>query len=65
MYALCYYAGSAFGYHSISMGWYMDQLIRRVDPEHRSAGQFFQEEIAKPFGKYAPTSRDYVNLKEK
>ena len=42
--------GTAVGYHAITIGMYMDQLVRRIDPKHRSVPQFFDEEIAKPFG---------------
>ncbi|MEO1137531.1 MAG: serine hydrolase domain-containing protein, partial [Pseudomonadota bacterium] len=35
-------------YHFLSLGFYEGELIRRVDPEHRTLGQFFQEEIATP-----------------
>ncbi len=42
--------GTRHGYHGISLGWYEGELIRRVDPQHRSLGRFFQEEIAKPLG---------------
>ena len=41
--------GDGFGYHAVTMGILVDQLIRRVDPEHRSLSSFFQEEIAEPF----------------
>ena len=37
-------------YHAISLGFYEGELLRRVDPQHRSLGQFFQEEIASPLG---------------
>jgi len=37
------------GYHALTFGWLCEQLVRRVDPQHRSLGQFLQEEIAKPF----------------
>ncbi|MHA1642362.1 MAG: serine hydrolase domain-containing protein [Promethearchaeota archaeon] len=40
--------GEKQGYHGITLGWYENELIRRTDPKHRSIGQFFQEEIAKP-----------------
>jgi CubicO group peptidase (beta-lactamase class C family) len=40
--------GAKHGYHAISLGWYEGELIRRVDPQHRSLGQFFADEIAKP-----------------
>jgi CubicO group peptidase (beta-lactamase class C family) len=32
----------------MTVGLYMQELIRRVDPQHRSLGRFFHEEIAKP-----------------
>ncbi len=31
-------------------GYYESELLRRVDPERRSLGQFFQDEIATPLG---------------
>ena len=40
--------GTRHGYHSMTIGFYMQELIRRVDPEHRTLGRFFQEEIANP-----------------
>lgn len=40
--------GTRHGYHGISLGWYQGELIRRVDPLHRSLGVFFQEEIVRP-----------------
>lgn len=40
--------GTRHGYHALSLGWYEGELIRRVDPEHRSLGRFFAEEIAAP-----------------
>lgn len=42
--------GTRQGYHGISLGWYEGELIRRVDPQHRSLGQFFADEIAEPLG---------------
>lgn len=42
--------GTKHGYHGISLGWYQGELVRRVDPLHRSLGRFFQEEIAGPLG---------------
>jgi len=38
------------GYHGITLGWYESELIRQTDPQHRTIGQFFAEEIAKPLG---------------
>ncbi len=40
--------GARQGYHCWSIGWYTGELIRRVDPQHRSLGQFFRQEIAEP-----------------
>jgi len=42
--------GTRQAYHAISLGFYEGELLRRVDPRHRSLGQFFQEEIATPLG---------------
>jgi CubicO group peptidase (beta-lactamase class C family) len=40
--------GSRHGYHGVSLGWYEGELIRRLDPERRTLGRFFAEEIAAP-----------------
>ena len=42
--------GTRHGYHTMTIGLYMQELIRRVDPAHRTLGRFFHEEIAKPLG---------------
>jgi CubicO group peptidase (beta-lactamase class C family) len=42
--------GTRHGYHGLSLGWYEGELIRRVDPQHRTLGRFFAEEIARPLG---------------
>jgi CubicO group peptidase (beta-lactamase class C family)/hypothetical membrane protein len=42
--------GTRHGYHTMTLGLYMQELIRRVDPAHRTLGQFFHEEIAAPLG---------------
>ena len=42
--------GTRQAYHVISLGFYEGELLRRVDPQHRSLGQFFQDEIASPLG---------------
>jgi CubicO group peptidase (beta-lactamase class C family) len=42
--------GTRQGYHAVTLGFYEGELLRRVDPEHRSLGQFFQDEIAAPLG---------------
>jgi CubicO group peptidase (beta-lactamase class C family) len=40
--------GERQAYHAISLGFYESELVRRIDPQHRSLGRFFDEEIAKP-----------------
>jgi CubicO group peptidase (beta-lactamase class C family) len=42
--------GTRQAYHAITLGFYEGELIRRVDPKHRTLGKFFQEEIATPLG---------------
>jgi len=42
--------GTRQGYHAITLGFYESELLRRIDPRHRSIGQFFQDEIASPLG---------------
>jgi CubicO group peptidase (beta-lactamase class C family) len=42
--------GTRQAYHGLTLGFYQGELLRRVDPRHRSLGQFFQEEIASPLG---------------
>jgi CubicO group peptidase (beta-lactamase class C family) len=42
--------GTRQAYHALTLGFYEGELLRRVDPQHRSLGQFFQDEIAKPLG---------------
>ncbi len=42
--------GSAHGYHGHSLGWYQSQLLRRVDPDRRTVGRFFADEVAAPLG---------------
>jgi len=42
--------GTRRGYHAMTVGLYMQELIRRVDPAHRTLGRFFREEIAEPLG---------------
>ena len=40
--------GTRHGYHTMTLGLYMQELMRRVDPAHRTLGRFFHEEIAGP-----------------
>lgn len=42
--------GTRQGYHAVTIGFYEGELLRRVDPQHRSIGRFFQDEIATPLG---------------
>ena len=42
--------GTRQGYHALTLGFYESELLRRVDPQHRSLGEFFQDEIASPLG---------------
>jgi CubicO group peptidase (beta-lactamase class C family) len=42
--------GERQAYHAITLGFYQSELIRRVDPAHRTLGQVFDDEIAKPLG---------------
>jgi len=42
--------GSRQAYAMIALGFYEGELLRRVDPLHRSLGQYFQDEIATPLG---------------
>jgi CubicO group peptidase (beta-lactamase class C family) len=42
--------GTRQGYHAMTLGFYANELLRRVDPRRRSIGVFFQDEIANPLG---------------
>ena len=42
--------GTKHGYHMRTFGWIVGELIRRADPQHRSVGTFWREEIAEPLG---------------
>ena len=42
--------GTRQAYHAITIGFYEAELLRRIDPQHRSLGQFFKDEIATPLG---------------
>jgi CubicO group peptidase (beta-lactamase class C family) len=42
--------GTRHGYHAMTIGLYMQEIIRRVDPAHRTLGQFFHDHIAVPLG---------------
>jgi CubicO group peptidase (beta-lactamase class C family) len=40
--------GARHGYHTLTLGWYQSEFLRRVDPQRRTIGQFFRDEIALP-----------------
>jgi CubicO group peptidase (beta-lactamase class C family) len=40
--------GTKHGYHALTYGWLAGELVRRVDPAHRSLGRFVAEEIVAP-----------------
>jgi CubicO group peptidase (beta-lactamase class C family) len=42
--------GTRLAYHAITLGFYQSELLRRIDPRHRTLGQFFHDEIASPLG---------------
>ncbi|HEY7056346.1 MAG TPA: serine hydrolase domain-containing protein, partial [Vicinamibacterales bacterium] len=42
--------GTRQAYHGITLGYYESELLRRIDPQRRSLGRFFQDEIAAPLG---------------
>jgi CubicO group peptidase (beta-lactamase class C family) len=42
--------GTRQAYHGLTLGFYEGELLRRVDPQHRSLGRFFHDEIATPLG---------------
>ena len=42
--------GTRHGYHGITLGWYEGELIRRVDPQGRTLGRYFADEVAAPLG---------------
>lgn len=40
--------GTAHGYHAITYGWLIGEIIRRIDPKKRSFGQFIKDELIIP-----------------
>ena len=42
--------GTRQGYHAWTMGFYEGELVRRVDPQGRSIGALFADEVAAPLG---------------
>ncbi|KAH7703878.1 Protein LACT-2 [Aphelenchoides avenae] len=43
--------GTRSGYHALTYGWLVDQIVRRTDPKKRSVSQFLREEICDANGK--------------
>ncbi|KAK3611812.1 hypothetical protein CHS0354_040482 [Potamilus streckersoni] len=41
--------GTAYGYHALTFGAYVDRLVAKADPKRRTIEQIFEDEIAKPF----------------
>jgi hypothetical protein len=37
--------GTQVGYHALTFGWILDQIIRRADPKRRSLAEFYRQEI--------------------
>ena len=37
-------------YHAVTRGWIANELFRRVDPAHRTIGEFLREDISGPLG---------------
>jgi CubicO group peptidase (beta-lactamase class C family) len=42
--------GDRQAYHAISLGFYQSELLRRIDPAHRTLGRFFADEFASALG---------------
>jgi CubicO group peptidase (beta-lactamase class C family) len=42
--------GERQAYHAITLGFYENELVRRIDPDHRTIGRVFHEDIAIPLG---------------
>jgi CubicO group peptidase (beta-lactamase class C family) len=40
--------GTRHGYHAVTLGWYESELIRHVDPNGRTLGRYFADELAGP-----------------
>ena len=45
-----YPVGTANAYHAITHGFLTGELVRRCDPQRRTLGRFFREEVAAPLG---------------
>jgi CubicO group peptidase (beta-lactamase class C family) len=40
--------GTRQAYHAVTLGFYVGELLRRIDLQHRTLGTFFRDEIAAP-----------------
>ena len=40
--------GSRHGYHALTLGWYVSELIRQTDVQQRTVARFIDQEIARP-----------------
>ena len=53
--------GSGHGYHSFTLGYTAGELICRVDPLHRTYGQFVRDELDRDF--YVGVSNDEIEAR--
>lgn len=53
--------GTAHGYHAYTFGYVAGELLRRVDPQHRSCGQFIHDELDHEF--YVGVPNDEVDAR--
>ena len=49
--------GDSAAYSPLVLGLYLDQIVRKVDPQKRGLGEYFRTEIAEPFGKWGVKER--------
>ena len=42
--------GTRIAYHALTLGFHQGELLRRIDPRHRTLGEFFRDEIAAALG---------------
>ena len=52
--------GTRQAYHALSLGFYEGELLRRVDPAHRSLGQVFNLEVPSGGGVGTQVGYGYV-----
>ena len=51
-----------FGYHPLTIGFYISEILIRVDPHRRGVQQFFEEEISTPLNSFILSSNLNSNL---